>query len=393
MSEEVSRSSLARTLGLSQMAASRIVRELIDVGLVEEAGMSTRKSGPGRYQTLLRIREEGVYAAGIVFSAYSTEIAIVSATGRQIAHRVVRTGRYADGAKVLVKLGQALNRLIDEHSVPRERIIGVGVVLSAILDPSRQCVLDATYLGLENFDVVEPIARVTGLRVTAENIVNALTLAETSVGVAKDMQNVIVVRSATSIGATIMQHGRIVRGHGFRAGRIGHIRLRRTQLTCSCGRCDCLNCSASGWAVLVRHGTVDDDQYRPKEVTRYANAIERITDTTRRGDRRDAQLDRHIRNAGGALAEVLHMFNQTVEPEAIVLAGSMACSQEYIDGIKRRLSTLDDDGQATAAKIRIGSMRGVRAAGILVLLEQIYSPSLDLGALKAKTDLAQQAVP
>ena len=39
MSDVVSRSSLAHTLGLSQMAASRIVRELIDVGLVEEAGM------------------------------------------------------------------------------------------------------------------------------------------------------------------------------------------------------------------------------------------------------------------------------------------------------------------------------------------------------------------
>lgn len=386
----VSRTSLADRLGLSQMAASRIVRELIEVGLVEEAGMTTRNTGPGRHRTLLRIRDDGVYAAGITFSAYSTEVAIVGASGALIAHKMVQLDQHGDGAKALSVLACELNDLIDEHAIARDRMVGVGVVLSAHLDPTRQRVTSASYLGLQPFEVVEPIARDTGLNVTAENIVNALTLAETSVGIAKKLENVIVVRSATSIGATILQHGRIIRGQEHRAGRIGHLRHHTTKLTCSCGRKDCLNCTASGWSVLVRQGTAKGNVYNPKHVQRYASAIERMMGGAKGQVGAGPQLTRTLRAAGSALGDALQTLNQTIEPEAILLAGSMARIPAYVDGINRRLGKLGNDGQATAGKIRIGEIRAVRAAAILALLEKVYSPALDLAALAAQTSPANR---
>ena len=352
---------------LSQMAASRIVRELIEAGLVEEAGLSNREAGPGRYATSLRLRDDGAYAAGITFSAYSTEVAIVGATGRVVAHKIVVLDGCDDGGTALDVLADAIVYLIDACSIPRARLVGVGVVLAAHLDAARRRVVSASYLGIEPFDVVEPVALRTGLPTIAENIANALALAEASVGVAKDVENIVVVRSATSIGATILHQGRIIRGQGNRAGQIGHLRHRATKLTCSCGRNDCLNCSASGWAVLVRQGTAAGKTYNPTHVQHYASAIEEMVGGIDRSAAAGAKLSRNLHAAGGALADALLKMDQMIDPEAIVLAGSMPRIPDYVAGIGRYLNKLGRIGQTIRKKIRIGEIRAVRT-----LVEDFY---------------------
>jgi len=382
---EASRTKIAERLGLSQMAASRIARELIEAGLIEEAGQATREAGPGRHATQLRLRNQGVYAAGIAFSAYSTEVAIVDASGRVVARKIVDIKRHDDGASALCLLSDALIELIEAHSIPRDRLVGVGVVLSAYLDTSRNRVVSASYLGLEPFDVVEPVTTRTGLPATAENINNALALAEANIGIAKEYDNIVVVRSATSIGASILQQSSIVRGHGNRAGRIGHVRHCATKLTCSCNRNDCLNCSASGWSVLVRQGIASGEVYDSTHIQQYASAIENMVGNVGRDDSWPPKLCRDLRSAGGALADFLLTVDQTIDPEAILLAGSMSRIPDYVTGIEQRLRKLGDNGEATLAKLRVGEIRAVRAAAILVLLEKVYSSNLDLAAFQDRS--------
>jgi predicted NBD/HSP70 family sugar kinase len=155
-----------------------------------------------------------------------------------------------------------------------------------------------------------------------------------------------------------------------------------TKLTCSCGRKDCLNCSASGWSVLVRQAIAKGDAYNPKHVQRYASSIERIVSGSRDEAATGKLLARTLRKAGGALGDALQALNQTIEPDAILLAGSMVRIPEYVDGINRQLAKLGSDGQATGDKIRIGEIRAVRAAAILALLEKVYSPALDLASIQ-----------
>lgn len=373
----LSRTGLAEQLGLSQMAVSRIVRDLMEADLVEETGIVLRENGPGRRQTQLQIRQSGTYAAGIVLSAYSSEVSIVNAGGGMVAHRVVPLDDIADGEAAMIGLAAALNTLIEELDISRRRIVGVGVAVAADLDPQNINVLHAGYLGWEPFNLVETVERTTGLHVIAENIVSALILAETSIGVARDLDSVVAVRTATSIGASILQHGQMVRGHGNRPGRIGHFPHKMTALTCSCGRQDCLNCTASGWSILARLGITGDARYDPAHVATYARAIDRLIDDKQR----DPGAADALRSAGGALAGALQILNQTIEPEAIILAGSMSRVPEYVEGIEMRLRDSTEGGEALA-KLRIGEVRAVRAAAMLVLLEKIYSPALDFESLR-----------
>ncbi|MGD9829560.1 MAG: ROK family protein [Hyphomicrobiaceae bacterium] len=372
----VSRTMLANELGLSQMGVSRVVRDLMDAGLVEEAGHLERETGPGRSQTLLRIRPDGVFACGIALSAYGTEIAIADAVGGVIGRRRVRVESHTDGQRVIDASSHALVSLIAELDIPRERIAGVGIAVAAHLDSKRRCIVGAGYLGWKPFDLVSPVERITGLPVQADNITNALALAERSFGVARDASDVVLVRSATSLGAATLRDGRVVRGYEQRAGRIGHFRHGRTGLVCSCGRNDCLNCSASGWSVLARLGIVSDPTYRTEMMTAYADAIDQlaIAPETRLG----AHAVRTLRAAGAALADALQIVDLFLEPEVLVLDGSMSRVAAYVEGMRRRLEQSGEQGRELAGKLRIGEVRSVKAAAMLVLLDRVYSPALDL---------------
>lgn len=383
-----SRTALAERLGLSQMAVSRIVRDLMDAGLVEETGTASRESGPGRRQTVLQIREDGLFSAGIVMSAYSTEVAIVTPTGKMVARRSVRLANIADGEGAVTALAAALNSLIDDLSLPRPRIVGVGIAIAANLDPRGARIVNAGYLGWKPFNLIEPVAEATGLYVRAENISNALALAETGLGAARSMNDVVLVHTSTQVGASILQNGEIIRGQGFRAGRIGHFEHRESDLICSCGRNDCLNCSASGWSVLARMDLLKDRIYAPADVGDYATAIKSFADPGEPGAERNDALVNALQSAGSALAGSLTVLNQTIEPEAMILAGSLARVPDYVAGVRRKLQA-SEEGLEVLGKLRLAEIRAVRAAAILALMERIYSPELDFEGLCASVHLCR----
>lgn len=379
MKDGVSRTSLADELGLSQMAMSRIVRDLFDAGLVKESGVEVRESGPGRRQRILKILPNGAYSAAIALSAYSTEIGIITADGEMLVNKVLQISKLADGKGAVRKLAKALNRLIDETHIPRQRIVGVGIVVAAQLDPDNQSVVSSHMLDWKPFDLVDEVSSITGLPAYAENIVNALTLAEVTVGAIKQKDNVVVVRSATTLGASILQHGQLVRGLKHPAGRIGHFQVKKTQLQCSCGSNYCLNCSASGWSVLARSGKTSGNSYQPDDIAHYASEINQLIEKqsdSKAPHKEDNKQTRILRNSGAALGRSLQQLNQFIEPQAIVLNGSMSRVLEYRKGLSQSLET-SHEGKATLDKIHYGELRAVRAAGILALKKTIYSPTFD----------------
>ena len=87
----ISRADLARDFGFSEMAATRIARDLLGADIIEEFGLPDADTGKrkriGRPKIGLRINPTGVYAAGITVSAYYSEVSICDANGKTVARR------------------------------------------------------------------------------------------------------------------------------------------------------------------------------------------------------------------------------------------------------------------------------------------------------------------
>lgn len=85
-SEALSRTQIAKELGLSLMAVTRIVRELITAGLVDE-GEKTTSSLPGRRQTTLSLAAKGAYVVGLSINAYKPSVSLVNIRGEVVLSR------------------------------------------------------------------------------------------------------------------------------------------------------------------------------------------------------------------------------------------------------------------------------------------------------------------
>ena len=152
-----SRKSLAKKLGISSMAMSRISGDLINAGLILESGFIKNDNIPGPNQINLTINKNSVFGVGIVLSAFKTEIGIVGANGEIIVSQNIELENISDGMKAILILIQKVKELIRFKDIETSKILGVGISVAADLDSSKNKILGAGYLGWKPFDIKKTV--------------------------------------------------------------------------------------------------------------------------------------------------------------------------------------------------------------------------------------------
>lgn len=383
----ISRAELARMCGFSEMAATRIVRELLSAEIIEEAGGKsiTKKKHVGRPKTGLRIRKDGLFAVGITVSAYHSEVSICDADGQLCATsrlENVSLDRVSDAAQFYAT---ALRDLIASSGVKTDRIVGVGVALSAITSPERGEIVASEYFGWANDGGLfcREIQRIVQLPVEIENISNALAIAEMRFGAARNVADFTLVHAATFVGAGIVSDNKLVRGDGSVSGRMGHIRSDERPLICTCGRRDCLNLSAAGFGILSRMGKLDHLTFDTSKLTYYADTL-----LAALADETAADL---VAEAGAQVAPTLDSIGNLLRPTMIVLAGYLGANDVYFQSVKETLTTRFDHNPKTSFKLVKGTISSVEAAALLALHAFCYSDRLDYDRLARAAGQSQDA--
>ena len=131
----LSRSEVARRVGVSLPTAHRLVSDLADLQLVEEEEPEADSSRLGRPPVVYRFREDAGLLAGVDIGNETTRMAITTLSGRVIAAQAVtsdRLGPDLSGALVatitemVAGTGQPLARLAGGGSASRPRWIRRG---------------------------------------------------------------------------------------------------------------------------------------------------------------------------------------------------------------------------------------------------------------------------
>ena len=153
--------------------------------------------------------------------------------------------------------------------------------------------------------------------VTITNDANAAALGEKMYGVAKDMDNFIMITLGTGVGSGIVINGQLVYGHDGFAGELGHVIIERNGRLCGCGRRGCLEtyCSATG---IVRTA---------KERNTPFLTSKDIYDAAVKGDETAIDIFKETgTRLGRAFADMV-VFSS---PEAFVLFGGLAKAGDFI---------------------------------------------------------------
>ena len=258
------------------------------------------------------------YALGIDIGGTNTVVGLVDKEGKVLGTDSVKTQSFPVLEEYVKTVSKLAKDLIAKNNVSIAEIVGLGIgapnanyytgnIEMAPNLPWKQDKVPLAKMFREELNIP----------VTITNDANAAALGEKMYGVAKDMDNFIMITLGTGVGSGIVINGQLVYGHDGFAGELGHVIIERNGRLCGCGRRGCLEtyCSATG---IVRTA---------KERNTPFLTSKDIYDAAVKGDETAIDIFKETgTRLGRAFADMV-VFSS---PEAFVLFGGLAKAGDFI---------------------------------------------------------------
>lgn len=335
----LTRSEIARRAGLSAAAVTKAVRPLIGAGyLVEDAGEESR-SALGRPANPLKV--EGGRALFIGVKVTGDEIIAVLTDLRcriRVARHLPLDGR--EPKAVLAAMSGLVTELLTEAQGFGVRVRGMGVAVSGDVVRSDGTVRYSPFLEWRDVPLGELLRMTTGLPVTVDNDVRALTVAEQWFGAGVGLDDFALVTVGAGIGCGLVVGGRVVSGAFGVAGEIGHLSLDPAGPLCHCGNRGCVEAIAAD-AAIVR-------DVRALTGVAVADAAEALA-LARRGEPGARQV---FARAGDAIGRAIGSVVNLLGPERVIISGEGLAAYDLFAAQIRDAFTASAFGTAARCEVR-----------------------------------------
>jgi glucokinase len=207
----------------------------------------------------------------------------------------------------------------------------------------------------------EMVARATGLPVFLDNDATAAAAGERLIGVAKGVDDFVLVTLGTGIGGGICSGGSILRGHRGTAAEVGHMVVDPAGPLCGCGRRGCLEALASGTALereAVRLASKDPGSVLHEASTTDPGSVtgEDVASAAHAGDAAAAAAFENISwYLGLGIANLVHLL----DPELVVLGGGVSRSGDlFIDTVRDVVASTGIPDLVRDVRIELSTLGG-----------------------------------
>ncbi|AJZ84140.1 MULTISPECIES: ROK family transcriptional regulator [Streptomyces] len=245
----LTRREVARRAGLSAAAVTKAVRPLIEAGYLVEDVDEDARPALGRPANLVRVDGGRALFIGVKVTGDKIIGVLTDLCCRILVARHIPLAA-RDPKAVLGSATELVRELLIEADGLGVRVAGLGMAVSGDVDRAEGVVRYSPFLEWRDVPLAELAAMTTGLPVTVDNDVRALTVAEQWFGAGVGLSGFAVVTVGAGIGCGLVVHGRVVAGaHGV-AGEIGHVTVDPSGPRCHCGNRGCVEAIASDDAIV-----------------------------------------------------------------------------------------------------------------------------------------------
>ena len=328
LSGPISRTAIAKRVGLTAGAVSRIARPLINEGLVRELPekLPDGPVRPGRRTIRLDIDPQGGQVLGIGIEPSFLTVTLADIKNSTIATSGVELDTVEEPDLVIRRVARESRRLIGAHLDDRRRLIGGVLTIAGAVDPVRGDLLDSPHLGWGRFPLRARLADVLDLPVRVRSMAAAIAQAETLFGAARGFNNVLTLVCGLGIDAIVILAGRLVDREGFPGGGIGE-----TEVTGENGIVSTLDQLGGGLGMLrCLHGEV---------MTPSRSSPSSVAQALREAVERDQADDPMVRalmaRAGREFGRVVVQLARLFVPDVILLAGPLSEAPGYVDAARQ----------------------------------------------------------
>lgn len=227
------------------------------------------------------------------------------------------------GRHVLSRTIASAQRVLEKSSVTP---VGIAIASAGVIDPQTGIVTHANDLlpGWTGIELAREVEEAVQFPCKVLNDVHAHALGEARQGAGKGSQSSLVVAVGTGIGGAFVEGDTILLGaHGI-AGHIGHMSCSAAQgISCVCGAEGHVESVAAGPAILEYYVSRGGNPVRAD-----GSALTGV-DISERALAGDQEALAAQARSASALGEVLGSVCNMLDPELIILSGSVAQSGVY----------------------------------------------------------------
>jgi predicted NBD/HSP70 family sugar kinase len=314
--EAANRQLLAKQSGLSAATVANVVSDLLEAQIIVETGFE--QSQGGRPRAILAVNASSGYLVGvdiaetyIHFELFDLRLSFVQA----VEHRLDPTENQPH--QVVEHLVRGLAELLGAAGVPYASVLGVGVSVPGLVDPSGGVSVFAPNWGWHNVPLLALLRSQFDVPLYLENPLKAIAVSQLWFGTGRGANNLVVLNIGTGVGAGIIINGELYRGAVNGAGEWGHMTIDLDGRPCRCGGTGCVE-AYIGAPGIIQHLRELDPQSPLLGSGDQTATIDALAAAAERGDPTAlATLSRTARYLGAGAANLVNLFN----PEVIVIGG------------------------------------------------------------------------
>ncbi|GAA4167367.1 ROK family transcriptional regulator [Phytohabitans flavus] len=310
----LSRQDLTAATGLSAASVSNLVGEMLEQGLVEEAGAVD--SDGGRPRTLLRVRPGYGYLVGVDVGETRVQVELfdLAMTGLAKADYPIESAKPAPETVVRHILA-GLAAVTASAGIPQGALLGVGVGVPGVVEQGASAAVHAQTLGWEAVPLEAMLRAGTDARLYFDNGAKTLGRAEMWFGAGRGARHVVIALVGSGVGAAVLTDGVSYRGVSSSASEWGHTTIVYGGRRCRCGADGCLEAYVGAEAVLDRWRVARRGRAVPGPDEE--SGIAALVGGAERTDSAARVLEETAGYLGAGIANLINLFN----PERIVLGG------------------------------------------------------------------------
>lgn len=322
----VSRHVMCKEIGISATTATRIVKQLMEEGLVREIAAEEEeaqapevcKRPVGRNPVNLELNADAKYCFGINLSKRTLGIALIDFSLNTVEKYVTSIFDIHEVTELLELIGDTVEHMMTARKLTRKKVMGLGVGTPGFVNMKTGSVEKFGISKFKSLPIKKYLEKRFSLPVIVDNNANTRMLGEQWNGFATHCKNAIFVVSSEGVGSGILCNGNILAGtNRFTAG-LGHISVNFDGELCGCGNRGC---------VELYCGT----EYLEKKSAELTDTGEPVTykEMARLAEQNDQRFIPLFETAARAMSSGLTSLITIICPEVIILSGNLFDVSDY----------------------------------------------------------------
>jgi glucokinase-like ROK family protein len=334
----ISRIDIARLLKISRPTTSAYINDLLDEGLIEEAGKGASTATGGKRATLLKFNNKAGYILAVSIGVTSLKFALTDLSANIIDSSATPTEEWLGPEAVILKVVKNIEQLISRNKISKDNILGMGIRGPGLIDSDEGLVIFFPNLtDWNNINLKKILQDKIGVPIYIENECRILAIAEKKLGVAKVLRNFVIVLTGIGIGTGVFVDNKLFLGNKGMAGEVGHIITDlRSEKLCHCGNYGCLETLCSSRALV--ENIKKDLEVSGRSILKPGEELdfEKIIELFKKND--PVAVKNVMENArllGIGISNIMKMFN----PELVVIHGKfLNFGDKYLNELKDAVS-------------------------------------------------------